>query len=731
MGVIDDSIIPIVQGWRRRVKTPRLIQMEVVECGAAALGIILGYYGRYVSLEELRLQCGVSRSGVNAFNMVQAAEHYGLEANGYRLEKEELSKIAAPAILFWNQNHFVVLEEIQKHRVYINDPAVGPRWISHEEFDRCFSSIVLEMTPNTDFQKGGKPHTLLSDIKERVYPFRDAMTYLFWAQFPLILLGLAGPVLSQIFIDKIFDEGILSWKWGFLGSVAGVTVLSGLMTWLQGHFLNNLHIRFNVHFSSTFLWHVLKLPMQFFTQRFGGEIINRMLLNTNISEVLTGQVVLSVVNLLFMGIYAAIMLQYDIPITLVGMGAGVFNVIMIIAIAQLRRNAYARVQQEEAKTIGVSLDVLSHIETMKTTSNDSFFFSRIAGYYTKNINALQDIGKKDVWLTTLSMVSQGISTIVLLGFGCWRVMHGNLTIGMLIALQILLNRFLAPFEALVGFAMQIQTFEIDLTRLNDVLKNTLDPLVIGRPPLTGKENKLKGNLEMRGVSFGYCPLDDPLIQDFSVSITPGKIIAIVGPVGSGKSTIAKLATTLYSPRAGTIFFDGKAPSDIPREVFSSSVAHVDQEIFLFGGTITENLTLWRTRVSNKVIEQAAKDACIHEDIIALVKKYETPLIEGGRNFSEGQRQRLEIARALLLNPSLLILDEATSALDSDTEVKVMHNIRKRGCSCLMIAHRLSTVRDCDEIIVLDAGKIVQRGTHQQLKGVPGAYQTMIGVDGHD
>ncbi|NGX43171.1 MAG: Lactococcin-G-processing and transport ATP-binding protein LagD [Chlamydiae bacterium] len=723
---MNESIRAAIEGWRRKVKTPRVIQMEAVECGAAALAILLGYYGRYVSLEELRLQCGVSRDGVNAFNMVQAAEHYGLKADGYRVEIKDLDQVTLPAILFWNHNHFVVLEEIQKDRVYINDPAIGPTWVSHEEFARRYSPIVLQMTPTPDFRKGGKPHTLWSDIKERLLPFREAIAFLLCAQLPLVLLGLALPVLSQIFIDKILGESILSWRWGFLGILAAVMLLTGGLTWLQGRFLNKLHIRLNVYFSSSFLWHILQLPMQFFTQRFGGEIINRMHLNTNVAQVLTGQVVITVINLLFIALYALIMLQYDVPITLIGIGAAIFNMTMIMMIAQIRMNAYARMQQEQAKTVGVSLDAISHIETMKTTANDPFFFSRIAGYYTKNINALQDIGEKDVWLSSFSRLSQRLATVVLLGFGCWRVMHGNLTIGMLIALQLLLNNFLRPFGQLVNFAMRIQSFQIDLTRLNDVLKNKRDPLVLERPQETEEDRKLKGNLEMRKVSFGYSPLSEPYIQDFNVSITPGKRVALVGTVGSGKSTIAKLASSLYSPWTGEITYDEKPIHTIPRSLFAASIGHVDQEIFLFGGTIKENLTLWKPEISDEIIEEAVRDACIHEDIIALAKHYETPLIEGGRNFSEGQRQRLEIARALINHPSLLILDEAMSAVDSNTEEEILNNLKKRGCSLLIIAHRFSTIKDCDEIIVLDNGKVVQRGTHEQLKAVPGAYQTLGG-----
>ena len=706
-----------------RRRTPRVIQMELVECGAAALSIILGYYRRYVSLEELREKCGVSRDGVNAFDMVKAAQWYGLEAEGYEIKFDHLKEVKLPAILYWDYNHFVVLEGFRGHRVYINDPATGPRSITREELKRHFSDVALEMKPTSSFKKGGKYPSLWEGIKRRMSRYKTALVYLFLLQICLIVLGLVIPVAYQIFIDKIIGERVLSWKWSFLGFLTGFMALTGLMTWVRGTFLNSLMVKLSVNFSSEFLWHILQLPMNFFTQRYGGEIIQRMELNTQVAQMLTGQLVVAVISLMLIMGYGVIMFQYDVIISLIGVGAGLFNLLMLLIISRMRTNAYARLQQEQAKTSGISLDAIVNIETIKSTGHDSHFFSRIAGYYTKNINALQDIGRKDIWLNSFTSLSQRLSSALLLGIGCWRVMLGNLTVGMLIALQLILSRFLDPIGQLVNFSTQMHSLNVDLNRLDDVLKNKRDPLVIERD---GERTKLKGHLEFQNITFGYHSLAEPYIKDFSLTIQPGKWTALVGAVGSGKSTIAKLAAGLYNPREGKILYDGKEITKYARETFRHSLAHVDQEIFLFGGSVRENLTLWDPSTPDEQVIAAAKDGCIHDDIVQRSGGYHTVLSEDGRNFSQGQRQRLELARALVHQPNLLILDEATSALDSETESKIMKNLRKRGCTCLIIAHRLSTIRDCDEILVLDKGQVVQRGTHQQLKEQPGLYRKFLG-----
>jgi ATP-binding cassette subfamily C protein len=486
-----------------------MIQMEAVECGAASLGIVLGYYGCYLSLEELRLKCGVSRNGVNAYNILEAAKSYGMDAEGYRASVEDLRKLSMPAILFWNQNHFLVLEGINRgDLVFLNDPAAGRYSLSIKEFTQRYSGIVLTLTPSADFRKRGKPQSLVKGIFHRLRPFGDALIYLFLVQVCVLALALTLPALFRLFLDKILGENQLSWQWEFIGVFVGVAMLTGLLTWMKEIFLNVLRVRLGIHFSAEFLWHILKLPIVFFTQRSAGEVIYRMKLNTNVANVLTSQVAITLVNMLLIGVYVVIMFQYDALIASFGILICGINCAMLVIVGKFRANAYARVQQEQAKTIAISFDTLGSMETVKCAGNSDFFFSRIIGAYTRNINTGQEIAKRDTWLFTLAAFTQQASTILLLGIGVWRVMEGSLTIGMLIGLQILLSGFLSPIMSLLTFGSKLQSFEVDLNRLNDVLLQPPDPLTQERhsPSRSPADSNTNPELEFSEVVFGYSPL---------------------------------------------------------------------------------------------------------------------------------------------------------------------------------------------------------------------------------
>jgi ATP-binding cassette subfamily C protein len=710
--------------WRE--KTPTVIQMEAVECGAAALSIILSHYDKYVPLEELRMECGVSRDGSNALNLIKAATKYGLEGHGFRLELEDAFEIDEPAIIFWEFNHFLVLEGFGKDCVYLNDPAVGPRSVSYEEFDEGYIGIVLMFEPTENFVPGGKPPSITKELYHRLKTVPLPLSYLIIAGICLLIPGFALPSFTRIFVDNILISNLLSWKWKFLGTMAIAMGIQAVLSWLQNYYLNRLNGKLAMRFSSNFLWHILRLPVAFYSQRYTAEIAYRTNYNNQIVQMLTGSLATTTINLVMIIFYGCIMFQYDTIIAWVGIAAALVNLFMMRWIQRSRMDAYARFQQERSKALGNSLGGLQYIETIKATGTESDFFSRFNGYYTKNINAQQEISQKDALLSIFPPMMQAIAIMFLLGIGGYRAMEGKLTIGMLIALQTLLLIFLKPVGAFVNFGQMIQTMKIDFGRLNDVLAYPKDPTYeLSQKIDLSEVKKLEGTLEFRNVTFGYSPLSPPLIKNLSFIITPGKRLALVGPTGCGKSTIAKLACGLYLPWSGEIRYDGKLITEIPPEVRHRSLSSVDQEIFLFSGTIRENLTLWDKTIEEEWMVKATRDAHIHEDILSRAHGYDAFLSEGGSNLSGGQRQRLEIARALLNNPSLLILDEATSALDSETEKEISDNIRRRGCSCIMIAHRLSTIQDCTEIIVLKQGNVMQRGSHSQLKEVPGIYQDLV------
>lgn len=708
-------------------RTPRMIQMENSECGAAALGMILGHFGKHIPLEELREICGVSRDGLSLEDIEIAASYYGLKSETNEADVEDLIKGPFPTLLWWQHNHFVVLERVSGGNIFINDPAVGHRTIFFSELAKNFSGLMMDFQKGENFQPSGKRETFLSRVIDKLDPFKPSLSYLFWIQVGLTLLGLTIPVFAQVFIDQFFGSTLPTWDWDFLGLILGALILSALLTYAQQIFLNFLQVRIAVRLSVQFLCHLLQLPALFFSQRYASELINRLKLNTRIGEVLTNGIVLNVLNLLLLSSYWIIMLFYNVTITMIAAGIALYNLVLVWFIGKKRSNSYAKLQQSEAHAVSGSFDALEHIEAVKSNADENFFFKKIAGFYTENINNAQEIGKQDVWLSTLSSLSQKISMIVILAFGAWEVIEGRLTIGKLIALQILYNNFLAPVTQLVFFSTEVQSVEVDLTRLDDVLHAKADP-VLGFRKEGALDTTLEGELTLEKVSFGYKPLQPPFMQDLDLQVKKGEMIGLTGSNGSGKTTLAKLVTCLLQPREGAILYDAKPYQDYTRETLSRSVGYVDQIIELFPGNLRDNLTLWNAEISEEAMIKAAESAYIHEDIALLAEGYLSTVLEEGINFSAGQKQRLEIARVLLKNPALLILDEATNALDAEVEEKILANIRKLGITTFLISHRLSTFHHCDRILVMDEGSIVQQGTHQELTKQKGLYRNLIELE---
>jgi ATP-binding cassette, subfamily C, bacterial len=723
-----------------RVKTPTLLQMENVECGAAALGIILSYYGRFVPLPELRRECGVSRDGSKAANILKAARNYKLQAKGYKKELEQLKDLHPPYIVFWNFNHFLVVEGFRGQRVYLNDPASGPRKVSLQEFDEGYTGVVLVAEPTPEFVKSDREFGLILSLWERLRGAAGALAYCLLAGFLLTLVGLAVPVFSQVFVDEILVQGRQYWLRPLILGMLLAATLQGLMTLLQLRYLRRLKVKLSVGMSSRFLWHILRLPVGFYAQRFAGEISGRTSLNDRVADVLSGKLATTVIDTVMVIFYALVMVQYDVVLTAIAIAFAIINIFTLQWVSRQRIDTNQRLIQEYGKASGASIAALQSIETLKASGLESDFFSRWSGYYAKAINSQQELGVTNQIFAVLPTLLSALSSLVLLVVGGLRVMDGHLSMGMLVAFQGLMQSFLLPVNNLVSFASTLQELEGNLIRLDDVLCNPTDPQVerensklkIHHSSLITHDSplpKLQGYIEFCNLTFGYSRVDPPLIENFNLKVLPGQRVALVGRSGSGKSTVAKLASGLYEPWSGEVLFDGKPRDQIPRQILTNSVAMVEQDILMFGGTVRENLTLWDATVPEKSLVRACQDAAIHDVILSLSGGYDAELIEGAANLSGGQRQRLEIARALANNPAILVMDEATSALDAETEKIIDENLRRRGCTCLIVAHRLSTIRDCDEIIVLEQGKVVQRGTHQELWHVEGVYSRLIRTEG--
>lgn len=714
----------------RRVKTPTILQMEAVECGAAALGSILAFYGRIVPLTDLRRDCGVSRDGSKASNMIKAARMYGMEAKGFKKELSNLKGLEPPYIIFWNFNHFIIVDGLRASHAYINDPASGPRQITAAEFDEGYTGVVLTFEPGVEFQKKGRKPSMFNALWERVRGSSGALIYCMITGLFLTLLGLVIPVFSQIFVDEILVQGRRAWLPPLLWSMGFAGALQGTITLLRLRYLRKLKVKLNVSMSSRFLWHLLRLPMSFYAQRFAGEISNRAHLNDFVADILSGKLATTIIDAVMVIFYAAIMLQYDWLLTLMIVGFAVVNVVTLRKVARQRIDANQKLMLEQGKAAGVSIAALQSIETLKASSLESDFFARWSGYYTKALNSQQTLESTNQILAVLPVLLSAFSSACFLVVGGLRVMDGHLSIGMLVAFQGLMLGFQQPINNLVSFGSTLQELEGDLTRLDDVLSNPANPLNATEDQvLTYPTAKLQGCIEIRQLAFGYSRLADPLITDFNLMVKPGQRVALVGSSGSGKSTVAKLISGLYEPWSGDIFFDNQSKATIPHSVLTNSISMVEQEIALFGGTVRDNLTLWDSTIPQYQLKTACQDAAIDHTILALTGGYDSFLSEGGVNLSGGQRQRLEIARALVNNPAILVMDEATSALDAETEQVIDSNLRRRGCTCIIVAHRLSTIRDCDEIVVFERGKIVQRGTHQELWSVPGTYAKLISTEG--
>lgn len=725
MTLKSDSI-----SWHnKRVKTPTILQMEMTECGAVSLSIILAYYKLFIPLEKLRLVCGVSRDGSNAQNIVKAARSFGLDARGFNVEPENLNTLKLPLIIHWEFNHFVVLEGRKGDIFYINDPAGGRRKVLLKEFDNAFTGLAIQLFPTKDFKCGGAPDSLLMALLSRLKNVKSAVFFITLCSMLLAVPGIIIPTMSRIFVDDVLGQNP-DWLLSLIIVLVVTSIVKTYLIWLQRTAVIKLSIRFIVSTTTTLFNHLIRMPTEFYCQRSAGELQYRMSLNRNLSDVISGQIGEFISGCFMVVFYIIVMLQYDVPLAVTGIFIACLNIAIFRIINQSKKIASQSVIQEKGKLMGVTAGGIRLMETIKATASDFDFFSKWAGHQAKVINEGQKICESTIYLSAIPKFLSGLNNVVILIFGAWRVIHGDMSMGMLVAFQSLMVGFLTPITTLTEFGAQIQETKESVDKINDILRYPKDSIFdenTGDKELEENEKLfLEGELELKNITFGYAPLLDPIIKNFSLHLMPGRRVAVIGRSGSGKSTIAKIAAGLYKPWSGEVLLDGRPYQEYSRQCLENSFAIVDQDIAMFSGTVRDNLTMWNPLKGDDVIIKAAVDACIHSDITSRSGGYGTELIEDGRNFSGGQRQRLEIARALSNNPSILILDEATSALDPETEKVIDENLRRRGCSCLIIAHRLSTIRDCDEIIVMEKGEIVQRGYHDQLiKDEKGYYFKLI------
>ena len=717
--------LPLTSGV---AKVPVVMQMEALECGAASLAMVCAYYEKWIPLEQIRLDCGVSRDGANAKNLLVAARSYGFTAKGYRYEPEDLRRLGKfPCIIHWNFNHFVVLDGFRGNKAYLNDPAKGSYSVSMETFDNAFTGICLMFEPNETFAPSGKQKSVFSFAMSRLKGARTAVVFVVLTTLISALIGVISPAFSRIFMDRLLTHESPDWFYPFMIALSVMSALQLLISALEAYYSNRINAKLATVGSTSFLWKVLHLPMEFFSQRLAGDIQGRQGSNAGIANSVVNTFAPLALNAIMMVFYLVVMIRYSWILTLVGLASLVVNAFMARIISKKRINITRVSMRDAGKLAGATIAGVEMIETIKASGAENGFFERWAGYQASVNSAKVKYAKINQYLGMIPAAVSTVTGIVVLTLGIWFAMEGTFTVGMIMAFQGMLSSFSAPATTFISAGQTMQEMRTQMERIDDVMLYREDECYQSEGKQCDLE-KLKGNIELKNITFGYSRLSAPIIKDFSLTVKPGERIALVGSSGCGKSTISKLVSGLYQPWNGEILYDGKPLSEVNRDVFTGSIAVVDQEVTLFEDSISNNIKMWDTSIEDFEMILAARDAQIHEEIMRRDGGYNYKIAEGGKDFSGGQRQRLEIARVLAKDPTVVILDEATSALDAKTEFDVVNAIKERGITCIVVAHRLSTVRDCDQIIVLEDGVAVERGTHEELYAKGGLYTRLISND---
>ena len=708
------------------VKVPLIMQMEYVECGAASLAMILAYYGKYVPLEQVRRDCGVSRHGARASNLITAAENYGMIADGYRYSVEScMTKVHYPCIIHWNMAHFVVLCGFGKGKAFLNDPALGERTVSMEEFNRSFTGIVLEFAPGENFVKDGRRPSVPGYLHDRASRSRQGMAFVILMALATAIIGLQVPMYQRGFTDLIL-ESRQYWAGSFLGALALLGVLELVTDILREAYIYRIQGEMAVRSNILFFRHLLSLPIDFFQQRSPGDLISRISMNSTIAELLVRKIDPVVVQLLMVVFYFGALALHSLPVALLAGGALAANIAVTWYAARFTLQSQQQRMNSQMQMDATMISGIDMIETIKSAGVGSGYFVRWAAQ-----QAVVNQGKtkeNDIMscLSGLSVFLMDLTNALVLAGASWQLIHGRTTVGVILVLQSLVQKLIVPARDLSETGRSVRELRTSIEKVEDVMSFQEDTAFpVQELPEREDLQRLQGGIAFCGVDFGYSRVHEPILKNVSFSIRPGERVAIVGSSGSGKSTVAKLLMGTVLPWAGEVRFDGQDRFSIPEPLFADNVSIVSQESTLFDDTVSNNIRMWDMSITSPDVIRAARDAQIHDDIMFLSNGYEHRIQSGGKNFSGGQCQRFAIARALAKDPSILIMDEATSALDAMTEHLVMEAVKARHITTVIVAHRLSTVRDCDRIIVLANGKIVEQGTHQELIDRQGEYFRLV------
>ena len=712
----------------KKAKVPIILQLEEMEGGAACLTMILAYYKKWIRLDRVREACGISRDGIQPETLAAVAKEYGLACRQEEISLPELSKRKdVPAILLWETDQYVVLRGIGKKGIYINHPTKGELCISVAQFEKCYEGICLFMSPGENFVCEGKKVGIHDYIIGFIRDNTRTVVLLMLTGVIATIGGVVAPAFYRVFTDDIMTKGWDSWY----PEILFVFILVILYELIAGMINQLILIRSRGKVSAVsnarYMRHIFRLPMGFFQRRKAGDLSGRQEANDLISETFINQLAPQLMNLALVILYILIMIDYSVTLTIVGVVAIVVNLLLMRKIGSIRRRINGVQYRCKANLNSITVSGVDMIETIKATGSENAFLERWGGYHASMINAQVRSVKATRFLANVPALITALSQDIVMFVGFLLIIRGYFTAGMLLTFFQFMKSVNNPVSQLVEAGENLEAMGAAIDRVNDVIEYPEEKTTEAKDSEIdfSTVEKLSGSVELKNISFGYARFGDPLIEDFSLTLTPGKRIALVGGSGSGKSTIAKMIVGLQKPWSGEILYDGQRLDEIPKALFKSSVAMVDQDVVLFHDTIENNVKMWDTTIDNNAMLRSARDAGILEEIRTRRGGFQMMVEPGGRNLSGGERQRIEIARVLATDPSILILDEATSALDAKTEYEISELINQRKITCIIVAHRLSTIRDCDEIIVMDRGRVVQRGTHDELMANEGLYKKLI------
>jgi ATP-binding cassette, subfamily B, bacterial len=696
--------------------------MAMTDCGAACLAMVLAYHGKQVALDELRQMTSTDRDGVDALAVTRAAESYGLSAHGVIADIDDLQRLPPATILHWDFTHFVVFERLRRNGVQVVDPSLGRRRLSMEVFGRSYTGVAITFEPNEDFKRS----TLRSNGTWRyLRPLLGQtrrLTRVLVGSVLLRLLALALPLLTGLLVNEIVprnDQHLLVVTGAVMAAVVGYFFIATL---LRSHLLLQLRTHLDVNLTTRFVEHLVDLPYSFFLGRSAGDLMMRLQSNTVVREFLTTGTIAALIDGSLASLYLVLLFMLSPPLATLVLVLGLLQVLVVLIARRRNQHLMSETLQVQAKSQSYTYEVLAGIETLKAAGAERRAAEHWERLFIDQVNVALRRGRLDASVDAVTGTLQLGSPLAILVYGGFQVLNGDISLGTMLAAAALAAGFLEPLATLVTTGLKLQLLRSYMERINDVLDAPREQE--GR--IVAIADRLTGRVRADRVSFAYGgPLAPLVVKDVSLEVRPGQLVGIAGRSGSGKSTLACLLLGLYPPTSGKILFDGRDLTELDLKSLRGQIGIVTQRPYLFGGTIRRNIALSNPEMTHEMVVDAAKLACIHDEILAMPMGYDTPLIDGGASLSGGQRQRIALARAVAHHPTILLLDEATSDLDSVNERMIQQNLSALGCTRIVIAHRLSTIAEADLILVMDEGRIVQRGTHDELMALPGAYRDQV------